>query len=125
MKNQLVRNATLVPGIMILALLSGCGGVNLWPFDGKKAQEASTAPKGATEYQCAGGKKFYVRMIDNGAAAWLILRNREVSLPKAASSDTGARYTNGISTLAINGSEARLDESETSVYADCKAVGKK
>lgn len=111
--------------LAFVLLLSGCGGVNLWPFDGSKSQEQSVAPKGATEYQCTGGKKFYVRMVDNGAAAWVILRDREFSVSKVASSEAGARYSNGISTLAINGNEAKLDESETSSYTDCKAAGGK
>lgn len=105
-------------------LMSGCSTpkVNVWPF-GEDTGERSIVPENSVEYQCAEGKKFYVRMIDKGGAAWVILKDREVSLPKVAGE--GEKYSNGVSTLSINGTEARLDESPTSVYIECKKPEKK
>lgn len=104
-------------------LLAGCSSVEVWPF-GEESLERSTAPANSTEYQCAEGKKFYVRSIDKGNAAWLILSDREVALPKVEASE-GERYSNGVSILTIRNGEARLEESAISTYAECKVPEKK
>ena len=104
-------------------LLAGCSSVEVWPF-GEDSPENPTAPANSTEYQCAEGKKFYVRSMDKGNAMWLILSDREVALPKVEASE-GERYSNGVSTLTINNGEAQLEESATSTYADCKVPEKK
>ena len=116
MKNGFINTAFLAPLGLVL-LLAGCGGGKLWPFGEDKPQGRSNAPANSTEYQCNGGKKFYVRMLDSGNTAWLILPDREVSLAKTAS----GRYSNGISTLSINGNEATLEVSATVSLTDCKA----
>lgn len=115
MKNGYINAALLAPLGLVL-LLAGCGGGKLWPFGEDKPQARSNAPANSTEYQCSGGKKFYVRMLDNGNTAWLILSEREVSLAKTAS----GRYSNGISTLSITGDEATLEVSATVSMTDCK-----
>lgn len=107
---------TLFSPVGLALLLPGCGGGKLWPFDGDGATTSSRKPANATEYQCDGGKRFYVRMMDNGATAWLILPDREVALAKASS---GSRYSNGIAVLEINGSEAALADG-TVTYSGCK-----
>lgn len=99
----------------------GCSSVNVWPF-GEESVERSTAPANAVEYQCAQGKKFYVRSIDKGNAMWVILPDREFALQKA---EGGERYTNGVSTLTIADGIAKFEESPTSIYADCKVPEKK
>ena len=65
-------------------LLAGCGEmkVNLWPFGSDTVQERSRTPANATEYQCAAGKRFYVRTLEGGTAVWLILPEREVRLER-------------------------------------------
>ena len=73
-------------------------------------------PPNATEYQCDGGKRFYLRFLDNGATAWLIFPDREVGLPKTAK---GTDYSNGVAVLEINGNEARLTDGNIS-YSGCK-----
>lgn len=103
--------------------LAGCSTANLWPF-GEDSLERSTAPANAVEYQCTGGKKFYVRTIEKGNAIWLILPDREVGLPKTAG-DAGEKYSNGVSTLTIKDGVATLEENPTSTYADCKVPEKK
>jgi membrane-bound inhibitor of C-type lysozyme len=113
----------LPASVAVVASLAACSTTNLWPF-GDESLEHSTAPANAMEYQCAEGKKFYVRNIEKGNAIWLILSDREVALQKSAG-DAGEKYSNGISTLTINNGEARLEESPTNIYADCKVPEKK
>jgi membrane-bound inhibitor of C-type lysozyme len=103
--------------------LCACSSINIWPFGEKKPEQASNTPANSTAYQCSGGKKFYVRLQDNGNSAWLILPDREVSLARTGSG-AAASYSNGITTLAINGKEATLEVSPGNSYADCKAAGK-
>jgi len=71
----------LFPGI----LLAACGGssVNLWPFGESGPRDMGRRPANATEYQCAGGKQFYVRNLEAGAV-WLIAPDREIRLEKPA-----------------------------------------
>jgi len=100
--------------------LAGCSSVNvdkLWPFDSKSTLAQARNIANATEYQCAGGKHFYVRYMDNGATAWLIYPDREVSLSKASS---GSRYTNGVAVLETNGSETTLNDGPAISYSGCK-----
>ncbi len=113
----------IVGASLILAslLLPGCGGVKLWPFGSDTVQERSRTPANATEYQCAGGKRFYVRTLEGGAAVWLILPEREVRLDKLATG-SGTRYGNGIAVLEVNGSEASLADGAAVSLTGCKAA---
>jgi len=122
MGNRFIR-AALWASAGLSLLLSGCGSVNvnLWPFGGEGAQDRPMKPPNSTEYQCNGGKRFYVRNLDNGAAAWLIYPDRQVRLDKAGSS-AGARYSNGIAMLEINGNEATLADGPAIAYTGCKAA---
>lgn len=120
MKNRSIRSIGMS---LCVALLAGCGDMNvkqLWPF-GKEPQERSRAPVNATEYQCAGAKRFYVRLLDGGAAAWLILPEREVRLDKVAA-ERGARYSNGKAVLDITGNEATLNDDAAISLSGCKAA---
>jgi len=124
MKTGLVGMAWV--GSACLALvLSGCssiGSVNVWPFGDDKPKGRS-GPENATEYQCEGGKHFYVRYQDNGNTAWLIYPDREVALTKGTA---GTRYSNGNAVLDVNGADATLKDGATVNYTGCKAatVGK-
>ena len=103
------------------ATMAGCSSVEVWPF-GEESAERSTAPTNSIEYQCAEGKKLYLRNVDKGAAMWVILPEREFAMQKV---EGGERYSNGVSTLTITDGVARLEESPTSTYADCKVPEKK
>jgi hypothetical protein len=92
--------------LCLAGLLSGCGGVNLWPFGDPGAAEVSRKPANATEYRCEGGKVFYVRDLDPDAV-WLIAPDREIRLEKAAGS-TGAVYAVGKVRLEISAQVATL-----------------
>jgi len=119
-KADLVKDKLLHPNLLtaviLVLLLPGCGGTKLWPFGGEGEARQSKVPANATAYQCDGGKRFYVRYLDNGATAWLIYPDREVSLAKAPG---GTSYSNGVAVLEINGSEAKLTDGTIS-YSGCK-----
>lgn len=105
----------------ISLLLAGCGEINVkkyLPFGSDTPQERSRTPLNSTEYQCAAGKRFYVRTLENGEAVWLILPEREVRLAKLGS---GTRYSNGIAVLELNGNEATLTDGAASPFTGCKA----
>jgi hypothetical protein len=104
--------------LLASASLAACGGVSLWPFgDTQPRPESSRVPSDATAYQCDGGRKLYVRLIENGAAAWVILPEREFRLERAA----GSTYRVGANTLEIGGATASLSEGATRTYTGCKA----
>lgn len=105
-------------------LLSACGDINLRkfnPLSGDPVQERSRTPANATEYQCAGGKRLYVRSLEGGQAVWLILAEREVRLERIG---TSQRYSAGNTVLTLNGNEASVvDGSATPPYTACKTGG--
>ena len=109
-----VPRSLLFTACTVTFLLSGCGGFSVWPFGDSKDESPTNRPANSTEYNCDAGKKFYVRNTDTGV--WLILSDREVGLVKSAD----GRYSNGITTLAINGKEAELELTPTSSYKNCK-----
>ncbi len=124
MHNKLARTTVLAPAALMLILLAGCSSIKvdkLWPFDDNSDSARTRLPANTTLYQCAGGKHFHLRIVDNGSSAWLIYPDREVSLTKAA---TGSRYSNGIAVLEINGNDATLTDGTTITYTDCKAAAK-
>lgn len=105
-------------------LLAACSSVSLdvLSFGGAKEQDTSRAPAGATAYQCEDGKNLFVRFLDNGAAAWVILPEREFRLSKAGAS-AGTRYTNGNSTLDILEGGVTLSDAAGLIRAGCKTSG--
>lgn len=118
MKSKFLPAAWFAP-ICLSLLLYGCGGVSIWPFGGEKAQERSRTPSNASEFRCNDGKRFYLRYLDNGAAAWIIYPDREVRLDKVAAA-SGARYSNGIAVLNVSGNEATLEDGSAISFTGCK-----
>jgi hypothetical protein len=92
--------------LCLAALLSGCGGASLWPFAPSGATDASRKPANATEYQCDGGRLFYVRNLD-ASAVWLIAPDREIRLEKSAGAGDTA-YAAGKVRLELTGANATL-----------------
>jgi membrane-bound inhibitor of C-type lysozyme len=123
MKHSITRMAALTLAGSSL-LLGACSSVSvdLWPFSSGKEQDLSRTPPGATAYQCEGGMRLFVRYLDNGAAAWVILPEREFRLNKATST-SGTRYSNGSATLDIKDGEATLSDGAAVTHAGCKASG--
>lgn len=116
--------------LMICGLLVGCSTVKdltnvdlasmkVWPFGNTDAPRVYQ-PANSVPYMCEGNKKFFVRMLENGASAWLILPDREVLLSQ---SGTGKVYTNGISKLDLSSEAVTLDINATTQYVACKANG--
>jgi membrane-bound inhibitor of C-type lysozyme len=122
MKHRITRVAALILAGSSL-VLGACSSmsVNLWPFGGASEQDLSRPPPGATAYQCEGGMRLFVRYLDNGAAAWVILPEREFRLNKATSG-SGTRYSNGNATLDVIDGGATLSDGATVTYAGCKAA---
>lgn len=108
--------------VILATLLAGCGGMpKLWPF-GEASGERPRIPPGATEYNCDGGKRLYVRYVESGKAAWVILPEREFRLGPVVSA-SGARYGNGTATLETKGNEATLSDGAVVTHANCKTGG--
>lgn len=101
-------------------LLAGCGEMKMkvWPFGSEAAPERPRGPANASEYRCAAGKRFYLRMLDGGSAAWVILPEREVRLERIGSSE--GRYGKGALVLQLDGERATLADGATTAYADCR-----
>jgi len=113
-----------VAGLSICAALSACStvkdmtNVNLWPFGKGGEQGHEYLPANSVPYVCDGNKKFFVRLLDKGASAWLILPDREVALAQVGASKV---YSNGISKLDLTGDDATLEVNETTKYVGCKS----
>ncbi|MDA0276869.1 MAG: MliC family protein [Proteobacteria bacterium] len=103
-----------------LLALSACSNINVWPFSEDKV-ERSRVPANATAYQCDGGRKLYVRMLENGAAAWVILPEREIRLEKTGAA-AATNYSYRGTLLEVKGDEAALLEGSKPVLTGCKAA---
>lgn len=108
-------NAMTVAVAVLSMLIAGCSG-SLWPF-GRGSGERSRIPPGATEFVCAQGKQLFVRFDEGGKSAWVIFPDREFRLPESGGSE---RYSNGTTTLSLQGDIAHLDTEGSRQYADCK-----
>ncbi|MCK9388060.1 MAG: hypothetical protein M0Q22_06670 [Sulfuritalea sp.] len=112
----------MAASVACISLLAGCGDMNVrkyLPFGGDTTPERSRTPANATEYQCAAGKRFYVRALDGGDAVWLILPEREVRLAKLGTA--AGHYSNGIAVLEISGNEAKLSDG-AAAFTGCKTA---
>jgi membrane-bound inhibitor of C-type lysozyme len=121
MKRRTTRMTTVAATTLLLA---ACSSINLdvLSFGGIKEQDTSRPPPGATAYQCDANTRLFVRYLDNGAAAWVILPGREFRLSKTTSA-SGARYSNGSDTLELKDGTATLSVGTTVTHAGCKASG--
>lgn len=111
--------------LLLAALgLSACGGqsmnLKVWPFGGSSGgsgSERARDPASGGEYQCAAGKGFSLRRLEDGAAFWLILPEREVRLERIGSDSS--RYGKGGLALELSGDAARLIDGGSVSHADC------
>jgi hypothetical protein len=127
------QDLNIVPRLFLLALLAALtscstvkdltnvdlGSIKVWPF-GNTDVPRVYQPANSVPYMCEGNKKFFVRMLENGASAWLILPEREVLLTQSGASKV---YTNGISKLDLSSEAVTLDVNATTQYVACKANG--
>ncbi len=114
---RVIQKKTYIGLVIASTLLSSCGGVNVWPFNGSDKQAVDIAkPANSTEYICDLNKKFYIRNLDKGESVWLILPDREVGLTK----QSATRYSNGITTFTIDNGDATLEVNPATIYKTCK-----
>jgi hypothetical protein len=108
--------------LILSASLSSCGSVkmpeiNLPSLNGDY-RELSTAPQGASLYQCEKNKKFYIKSLEGGKEMWIIFPNREFGLKQV---DTLKNmYTNESTTLEINDPETYIKEGDVLTYQKCQ-----
>lgn len=112
-------------GIVLVASLAGCGGFNLGslnPWSGP-VERPRTIPADATEYACDAAKRLVVRHLPGGNAVMIVFREREFRLDQATSA-SGARFTNGSTTLQSQGERVSLEEEGAVTHSNCrKAAG--
>ncbi len=120
MKPSVRRTAALACASLLLSACSSAS-LDVLSLSGPREQDTTRPPPGATAYQCEGGKRLFVRYLDQGAAAWVILPGREFRLNKTVSA-SGSRYGNGNDTLDTSGAEASLREGDAVTYSGCKAA---
>ena len=116
----MIRHTMRAAVIGAAALVTACSGGGWWPFGSSSSGDpAKRIPPGATEYNCAENKRLLVRHTADGKSAWVIYPDREFRLDRAAASG-GDRFTNGVSTLSVQGDTAVLEEGGARVFAECK-----
>ena len=111
-----------IAGLACAVLVAGCGEISVkkyLPFGGDSIQERSRTPANATEYQCAAGKRIYVRTLEGGAAVWLILPERELRLERIGA-ENSPRYGKGNITLDLSGNMAAIKDGNAIPSLDCK-----
>ncbi len=114
-----MRHASRMLVLTLAVCLGGCS--SWWPW-GESSGEVPRVPPGATVYKCDGGKEFYVRYLDGGKSAMVIYPEREFRLD-TVEAGSGARYSNGHTSLITNGSEATLEEGSNILFSGCKSDG--
>lgn len=96
-------------GLLVLALLvAGCAGI-----EGQQARQA-------VQYRCAGGESFRASVADGTAR--LRFEGGEESELKRVPSASGAKFTDGKSTLWIKGAEAYVERADSSSSFGCRAA---
>ena len=111
-------------GAAFAAALAGCGGFSLErlnPWSGP-VEQAQSMPSDATAYACDGGKRLVVRYLSGDNAVMIVFKEREFRLDQAPSA-SGARYTNGSTTLDAKDNEAHLEEAGATTYSNCRKAG--
>ena len=120
---------TSLLGVTLIAssLVAGCGVekiTRLGFWTNEPTEQQSTRLTGATQYACDGNKRLAVRFAAAGQPAMVIFPEREFRLDPVK--ESAGRYTNGRSTLVVDGESASLDEGGALVLANCKrAVAQK
>jgi membrane-bound inhibitor of C-type lysozyme len=101
-------NCVLLTLLLLLAFVPACG-----------QKEESAAAHKTFVYQCEGGQSFTVEFVDNAKFALFTLNGKTLTLPQAISG-SGARYSDGHTTLWIKGDGAFVMEDDKITIKDCK-----
>jgi len=94
--------------LLLLTFVLACG-----------QKEESAAANQTFVYQCEGGQSFTVEFVDNAKFALFTLNGMTLKLPQAISG-SGARYSDGHTTLWIKGDGAFVMEGDKITIKDCK-----
>lgn len=101
---------------VLAAFAGGCGTLErMW----SGPTEQSRVRAGVTQFSCDANRKLLVRFDAGGTSAWVIFPEREFRLD-AVQGASGARYSNGRTTLSTKGDEAFLEEASAVTFANCK-----
>ncbi|MCL4802202.1 MAG: hypothetical protein KJ025_21600 [Burkholderiales bacterium] len=104
-----------IAGAALALVITGC--TSWWPWGGSSG-EVPRVPAGATAYKCEAGKELFVRYLDGGKSAMVVFPEREFRLDRV---DGGNRYSNGNTTLTVDGPTAMVQEGSTVTHSNCKA----
>ena len=107
------------PVVLAALALAGCSSWSWWPFGSSAPADRPRWPSDAVVYKCDAGKQLVVRYLDGGKSAMIYFPEREFRLDPVVTA-SGARYSNGRTTLYSQGDEASLEEGGQRVFADCK-----
>ncbi len=100
-----------------LLALGACSTItDLWTGGPK---ERPRVQEGVVTLSCDGGKPLQVRMEPGGKSAWIIFPDREFRLDAVAGAgDT--RYSNGRTTLLVQGEQMSLEEGGVPSFSNCR-----
>lgn len=104
--------------VLTCVVLAGCGSWNPW---GGPQEEKLVLPADAVAFECEGGKRLLVRMPSDAKSVMVMLPERQFRLD-AVPAASGARYSNGRTTLHTKGDEAFLEEEGKQLFSGCKAA---
>ena len=108
--------------LIVVLAVAAAGCTSWWPFGGAKGEQPRW-PSDATLYQCDGNKELVVRYIDGGKSAIVMFPDRDFRLDQVVSG-SGARYSNGRTTLFTKEAEAFLEENGQTLLANCKTTSR-
>ena len=115
-----IRPTANLAAALLAATLAGCA--SWWPWGGAPA-ERPRYPADAVIYKCEANKQLVVRYLDGGKAALVMYPDREFRLD-AVRTASGARYSNGRTTLVTKGDEALREEDGKTLFANCTSAKK-
>lgn len=118
-----MKSGYIVLGVVLAASLAGCGGFSVRSLNpwSDPVERGRAVPANATEYACDGGRRLVVQHLPG--AVMIMFPERDFRLDPAPSSP-GVRYSNGGTTLLIDGEQVSLEEQGTVTYKACrKAAG--
>lgn len=99
---------------------SGCSWFRSEPSTGTEPK----LPPDAVAYRCDQNKRLVVRYPSGGKYALVMLPDREFRLD-AVTAASGARYSNGRTTLFTKGDEAFLEDQGAVLFGKCQSAANK